>query len=241
MITIAVGVGENKNILKAIEIFKKSNNSCNIIKFNKDTDLIDSFDDKNIDIIIRGSLDSHNILKSIKNKNNNVSRATYIKNKDYEFLLSPVGIDEGNSTQEKLNIVENCENFIKNINLTPKIAILANGRKEDYGRRSNIDESLSDSEELFELVKENTSSEVNNYYILIEKAIKEKNNIIIAPNGIIGNILFRSLVLINNWPSYGAITFGLNKKYIDTSRDQSIEGYVRSLELGYKLSKENFN
>ena len=71
-----------------------------------------------------------------------------------------------------------------------------------------------------------------------EKAIKDGCNVIVAPNGRVGNIIFRTLVLLNSWPSYGAITFGMDKIYIDTSRDQSIEGYVRSLTLAYEL--DNF-
>ena len=72
----------------------------------------------------------------------------------------------------------------------------------------------------------------------MKKAIKDGCNVIVAPNGRVGNIIFRTLVLLNSWPSYGAITFGMDKIYIDTSRDQSIEGYVRSLTLAYEL--DNF-
>ena len=70
------------------------------------------------------------------------------------------------------------------------------------------------------------------------KAINEKNNIIIAPDGITGNIIFRTLVLVNQWPSMGAITLGIPEIYIDTSRDQSEEGYERSIKLAYQLAKK---
>ena len=78
---------------------------------------------------------------------------------------------------------------------------------------------------------------MKNYFILIEKAINAKSNVIIAPNGRVGNIIFRTLVLLNSWPSHGAVTFGMDNVYIDTSRDQSIDGYVRSLKLADELSK----
>ena len=85
-------------------------------------------------------------------------------------------------------------------------------------------------------IRKNSDFEVKNHYILIEKAIKDKCNVIIAPDGIIGNIIFRTLVLVNSWPSCGAVTFGINSIYIDTSRDQNINGYLRSLKLAYKLA-----
>ena len=87
------------------------------------------------------------------------------------------------------------------------------------------------------MIEEKTSAEVKNYYILVEKAINDNCNVIIAPNGRVGNIIFRTLVLLNSWPSYGAVTFGMDKIYIDTSRDQSIEGYVRSLILANDLDE----
>jgi predicted methyltransferase MtxX (methanogen marker protein 4) len=87
------------------------------------------------------------------------------------------------------------------------------------------------------MIKESTNFEVVNHYILIEQAIKDKCNVIIAPDGIIGNIIFRTLVLVNSWPSCGAITFGIDSIYIDTSRDQNTDGYLRSLKLAYNLAK----
>jgi predicted methyltransferase MtxX (methanogen marker protein 4) len=114
---------------------------------------------------------------------------------------------------------------------------LAEGREDDFGRGSEVSNSIIDSKKLTKIIKENTSEDVENYFILIEKAINSKSNIIIAPNGRVGNIIFRTLVLLNSWPSHGAVSFGIDKTYIDTSRDQSIDGYVRSLILANELSK----
>lgn len=36
----------------------------------------------------------------------------------------------------------------------------------------------------------------------------------------------------------GAITLGIPEIYIDTSRDQSEEGYERSIKLAYQLAKK---
>ena len=134
----------------------------------------------------------------------------------------------------------------------PKIAILAEGRKDDLGRSERIDESLLSSQKLtyvlIETFKEldnfdNGSKDISknysikNYYILLEQAIEDGYNIILANDGIFGNIMFRTLVLLDKWPSYGAVTLGIDEIFIDTSRDQSVEGYVRSLKLAYKLAK----
>ena len=236
MIKIAIGIGTNTNILKAIEIFKKDH-EVELILIDNDDDLANSVLDDNIDAVVRGSLAASGVIKKVKKDFPEISRATYVNGAGHEFLLSPVGIDEGNTIEEKLRIAENCGEFLRKLGKEPKIAILADGRKGDYGRSQQISQSIDDSEKLTRLIKENTDFEVKNYYILIEHAINEKCNVIIAPDGIIGNIIFRTLVLVNSWPSYGAVTFAIKGIYIDTSRDQSVEGYLRSLIFAYNLAK----
>lgn len=236
---IAVGIGENKNIVTAIENY--NNDEIKFIMIDNDEELVDTILNPKIDAVVRGSLPASNVMKQLKSKfpNNSISRATFIHDNQNEFLLSPVGIDEGGNIERNLEIAINCGKFIKKLSKEPKIAVLCDGRKGDYGRSPKISKSIEDSEELTRLIKEKSDFDVKNYYILIEQAIKDKCNIIIAPDGIFGNILFRTLVLVNNWPSYGAITFGLEKIYIDTSRDQTVEGYLRSLELASKLIDYN--
>ena len=238
MKTIAIGVGENENIIQACHIFKEKHPKTNLKLIYRDKDMVQAVLDDKIHGVVRGSLPASNIMKELKAVYPNITRATYVNGDEYEFLLTPVGIDEGKTVEDRLNIVKNCIDFLKRLGKTPKIAVLAEGRKDDFGRGPEVSQSITDSEKLTELIKENTDEEVENYYILVEKAIEDGCNVIVAPNGRVGNIIFRTLVLLNSWPSYGAITFGMDKIYIDTSRDQSIEGYVRSLTLAYEL--DNF-
>ena len=238
MKTIDIGVGENENIIQACHIFKEKHPKTNLKLIYRDKDMVQAVLDDKIHGVVRGSLPASNIMKELKAVYPNITRATYVNGDEYEFLLTPVGIDEGETVEDRLDIVKNCIDFLKRLGKTPKIAVLAEGRKDDFGRGPEVSQSITDSEKLTELIKENTDEEVENYYILVEKAIKDGCNVIVAPNGRVGNIIFRTLVLLNSWPSYGAITFGMDKIYIDTSRDQSIEGYVRSLTLAYEL--DNF-
>lgn len=238
MTRIAIGVGENENIIQACHIFKEKHPKNDIILIYSDEDLIKAVLDRNIDCVIRGSLPASNIMNQLKEKYPNLSRATYINKEGYELLLTPVGIDEGNTVEDRYKLTIQCSDFLKQVGKKPKIAILAEGREDDFGRGKEVSNSLKESKKLTKLIQENTDDEVKNYHILIEKAINDKCNVIIAPNGRVGNIIFRTLVLLNSWPSYGAITFGMDRTYIDTSRDQSIDGYVRSLILAELLTKD---
>ncbi|WP_407408874.1 methanogenesis marker protein Mmp4/MtxX [Methanobrevibacter sp.] len=235
MKTIAIGIGKNCNIIQAISIFEKTYDA-NFILIDNDDELVSAILNDDIDAVVRGSLPASGVIKEVKKHFPDISRATFVHGDEHEFLLTPVGIDEGSTVEEKLKIAVNCGNFLRKLSKEPKIAVLADGRKGDYGRSEKISKSIDDSEALTQLIEENTDFEVKNYYILIEQALKDDCNVLIAPDGIIGNIIFRTLILVNSWPSCGAITFGINGIYIDTSRDQSVEGYLRSLKFAYKLA-----
>lgn len=237
MKTIAIGVGENENIIQACHIFKEKHPKTELKLIYKDEDLVKAVLDDKIDGVVRGSLPASNIMKELKEHYPNLSRATYVNGDEHEFLLTPVGIDEGVSVEDKFEIAMSCCDFLKKVGKKPKVAVLAEGREDDFGRGKEVSNSIKDSKKLTKLIEE-TSEDVKNYFILIEKAMDDNCNVIIAPNGRVGNIIFRTLVLLSSWPSYGAVTFGIDRIYIDTSRDQSIEGYVRSLILVNELTED---
>ena len=260
MINIVAGLGENENIIKASNELKDIED-LNITLVRSEDELLEAFKNPEVHATLRGSLKASKIIKSIKELKPDckINRTTYINtsddegfSKDYEFLLAPVGIDEGKNIEEKVELALQAANFLQYLGKMPKIAILAEGRKDDLGRSERIDESLLSSQKLtyvlIETFKEldnfdNGSKDISknysikNYYILLEQAIEDGYNIILANDGIFGNIMFRTLVLLDKWPSYGAVTLGIDEIFIDTSRDQSVEGYVRSLKLAYKLAK----
>ncbi|MCQ2738407.1 MAG: hypothetical protein MJ224_07350 [archaeon] len=276
MINIVAGFDKNENILLAAKEANK-HTDLNVDIVESEEDLIKAYSDPNVDAVVRGSLKSSKIMKYLRelDKDSKIHRATYINtdgsgftlnvpapgskrgyvssNENFEFLLSPVGIDEGNTLEERFELaIQSCK-FIQSLGMEVKIAILADGRSDDVGRSERIDKSLEDSEKLTQMLLDefekssdfdNDSDDISkhysvkNYYILLEQAIKDKNNIIISPDGISGNILFRALVLLNSWPSCGAVTLGIDKIFIDTSRDQSVKGYLRSLNLAYDLAKD---
>ena len=254
MINIVAGLGENENIIKASNELKDIED-LNITLVRSEDELLEAFKNPEVHATLRGSLKASKIIKSIKELKPDckINRTTYINtsddegfSKDYEFLLAPVGIDEGKNIEEKVELAIQAANFLQYLGKMPKIAILAEGRKDDLGRSERIDESLLSSQKLtyvlIETFKEldnfdNGSKDISknysikNYYILLEQAIEDGYNIILANDGIFGNIMFRTLVLLDKWPSYGAVTLGIDEIFIDTSRDQSVEGYVRSLKI----------
>jgi len=72
-----------------------------------------------------------------------------------------------------------------------------------------------------------------NYSILIEDAIKDAN-LIIAPDGISGNLIFRTLVFLGGGNGFGAPVL-MEKVFVDTSRVK--EDSARAIMLASALKR----
>ena len=91
------------------------------------------------------------------------------------------------------------------------------------GRNKRVDETLKTAELLtnyFEKESE-VKYKITNDQILIENAVKT-SNFLLAPDGISGNYIYRTLVYLGAGNAYGAlyssVYFKHNKVLIDTSR-----------------------
>jgi len=112
------------------------------------------------------------------------------------------------------------------------VGILSGGRFEDKGRDITVDRTLEDAEIVTKKVYA-LGIEAKNYSILIEDAIKEAN-FIMAPDGISGNLIFRTLVFLGGGYGHGAPVL-MEKVFVDTSR---VGGhYTRAIMLASALKQ----
>ena len=229
---IAAGVGENKNIVEASKEV-----DFEVVLTESEDDLIDLLLNKKVDAAIRGSFSASKLFNVLKEKyGGEIFRASFLEVNGNKFLLGPVGIDEGDSLEEKVKIVELGAEFLLKLGIDPKIAVLSGGRPQDIGRSQKINNSIAEGEHLTRIVKSKYS--VRHYFILIEDAIKDNVNFILAPDGISGNLIFRTLAFLGSGRSHGAVTLGINEIFIDTSRSQQVEGYIRALEFSNYLARQ---
>ena len=131
MIRIVAGLGENENIIKASNKLNEIDD-LEISLVKTEDELIEAFKNPEIDAVIRGSLKASKVIKAIKEfkSDKTINRTTYINteddesfSKDYEFLLAPVGIDEGKNIEEKVTLAIQAANFIQYLGKKPNIAI----------------------------------------------------------------------------------------------------------------------
>lgn len=228
---IASGIGENKNIEDAS---KKVN--FEVILTESEDELMDMLINNEVNAAIRGSLNASNIMSKLRSRyGSDIFRASYLEVNEHKFLFAPVGIDEGDNIQNKIRIIELGAEFLLKLGIKPKIGVLSGGRPQDVGRSQKIDDSIREGEHITDIIKNKYS--VKHYFILIENAIKDRANFILAPDGISGNLIFRTIALLGSGKSHGAITLGIDEIFIDTSRSQSVEGYIRALEFANYLAR----
>lgn len=132
------------------------------------------------------------------------------------FFIAPVGIDEGEDLADKMEFARLGSEHIRRFGIEPVLGVLSGGRMGDLGRNIRVDRTLADGEFIVNRLKE-MDIQAKHYTILIEDAIKEAN-FIIAPDGISGNLIFRTLVFLGCGDGMGAPVLMDKYVFVDTSR-----------------------
>jgi putative methanogen marker protein 4 len=198
-----------------------------------------------IQAIIRGSLGSNKFLFNIKKsfEIKTMYRLALLETANgYQFFYGPVGIDECNSVESKVEFLENVVRKFELLDIDLKISILSGGRQDDLGRDSYIDESIRNGEETVTIMKRRFPKiNISHDEILIENAIQNKSNLILAPDGISGNLIYRTLVHLGGGNAYGALYMFNEEKLdniviIDTSRVGKITEIEGAFVLALALS-----
>jgi len=189
---------------------------------NPEKEIIKYLKNHKLDAAIRGGLSSNEFLTTIKSVYNihQINRLALLETiEGHQFFFGPVGIDECNDIDAKISFLKQSLELFEVMQLKPVISILSGGRKGDIGRSSSVDQTIKDAEEIVKQFKQNLPElKITHNEILIEKAITNKSNLILAPNGISGNLIYRTLVHLGGGKAYGAIYLGIESIIIDTSR-----------------------
>jgi putative methanogen marker protein 4 len=195
-------------------------------------DLVRDLASGTIRAAVRGTLPANSTLSALKRafSVDHLERVALLETADgRKFLLAPVGVDEGWSVGEKVTFVKKGRAIAEKYGLPDKVAVLSGGRIGDVGRNARVDQSLADAELVARL------SGAVHREILIEDAIKD-SGLIIAPDGISGNLIFRTLTFLGAGKGHGAPVVNIDGIFVDTSR--ASPDYVNAIMLADSLSKQ---
>jgi putative methanogen marker protein 4 len=185
-----------------------------------------------IDAAVRGSLPASDTLGELKRALgvDHLERIALLETPaGVQFLLAPVGVDEGWTVVDKLAFIEKSRFIAEKFGINPRVAVLSGGRLGDVGRHKEVDRSLAEAELVARLAGADHAE------ILIEEALKD-HGIIIAPDGIAGNLIFRTLTLVGGGRGHGAPVVNISKIFVDTSR--ATVNYSNAILLAASLFKD---
>jgi len=187
-----------------------------------------------VDSAVRGNLSSRKVVPELRSAFGctNLCRASLLEVEGRLVMLAPVGIDEGDSQGDLLNVVDGCSRLASRLGMPFRVAVISGGRLEDRGRSSRVDRMLDSSDALVGALK-SKGIDAANFGVEIERAVDESFTLILAPDGVFGNLIFRSLALVGKVQSYGACATALPKTFIDTSRSKT--SYLLPLILASAL------
>jgi len=191
--------------------------------------LVDDLVTGKIDAAVRGTLPSNSTLKALKKAMgvDHLERIALLETvQGKKFLLTPVGVDEGWTVAEKLELIKKGRIIAKKFGLSEKTGILSGGRLGDIGRHPQVDASMAEAELVARLAG------ATHCEILIEDAVVTCG-LIIAPDGISGNLVFRTLTFLGGGQGHGAPVVNISRIFVDSSR--ASPNYANALLLAASL------
>ncbi len=209
---------------------------CTPMIFTEPHALVESLYRGQIQAAIRGDLASNETMKAVRSRFglDRVLRAALLQPQGGSmFFLAPVGVDEGWTVEEKLELIRLTSKLLERMEVDLDAAVLSGGRSGDMGRHSVVDRTIKDAEEVVRIARKE-GFRVKHFEILIESAAPQCN-LIIAPDGISGNLIFRTLHFLGRGEALGAPILNLDQVFVDTSRAKT--DYTDSFALASALAK----
>ncbi len=231
-----VGIGRGTdagNVERSVEAMKQ----YDVAIYDEPEALIDDLIAGKIDAAIRGDMSSSVLLPIVKQKTGlkGLERIVFLELLNGKMIImAPVGIDEGWSDEQRIELARQSVKMAKRVGLGTKIAVMSGGRCEDRGRCRAVDTSIDSALNIVKILR-SEGYDAYHSQILIEDAVNNAD-ILIAPQGIVGNIIFRTLHFIGGAKALGAPIVNLDKVFIDTSRVKT--DYTDSIALAMRLTEE---
>jgi len=188
-----------------------------------------------IDAAVRGDMSSSKLLPILKDvfKMPEVQRTVLLEPEGKKMIfVAPVGIDEGWTVPQKYELAVRSVKLMRRIGMGERIAVMSGGRDDDKGRNDIVDRTIDDAAELVAKLRKD-GYDAYHAEILIETAVSEAD-LLIAPDGISGNLIFRTLHFLGNAKALGAPVLNMDKVFVDTSRVKT--DYRDSIALAMHLA-----
>lgn len=207
-----------------------------LISFNDPAALVSALAEGKVEAAVRGTLSSVKVLSEIKKRfavDEVMRTAILADDQGKEFLLTPVGIDEGRDLDGRLRLVRTTMEYFSALGWTMSVGVLSRGRLEDKHRGEDIRSSIEEGEQMVETLR-SEGRDAKHFAILIEEAVGA-SDLVVAPDGVTGNLIFRAMHFVGGGKAYGAPVVNIEKVFVDTSRSK--EDFSDSAQLAAGLAE----
>ncbi len=231
---VGIGMGEDSRKVKNSIRSAERKRYAELVAYESPEDMVSALFHGEVQAVVRGDLSANQTMAVVKRQFSldHLLRAALMQPKGGRmFFLAPVGVDEGWDVESKMEFIRLSAKLFHSLGQEMMVGVLSGGRLGDLGRSAAVDRTINDGIALEHLGREEGYS-VEHCQILIEQAVHHKN-LIIAPDGITGNMIFRTMHLVDGCVSMGAPLLNLDKVFIDTSRAKRC--YTDSIALASAL------
>ena len=230
---VRVGIGSasvNDNSEKSASAFD------NVTVYTDPDALVSDLYEGRIDAAVRGDMSSSILLPKLREvfRLGGLQRTVIMQPTGRKMVfIAPVGIDEGWTVEQKCELAVLSVRLMRKLGMGERIAVMSGGRKDDRGRNPSVDRTIDDASDVVTALKDR-GYDAYHSEILIESAVDDAD-LIIAPDGISGNIIFRTLHFLGGAAALGAPVINMEKVFIDTSRVKT--DYRDSIALAMRLTE----
>ena len=229
-VTVGIGRGSDRG-----DVERSAAAFGNVTIYDDPDELVNDLKNGKIDAAVRGDMASSRLLARIKRCFGlpDIQRTVLLEPVGRRMIfVAPVGIDEGWTVSQKYELATKSVDLMRRIGMGERIAVMSGGREDDKGRNDVVDRTIDDAAELVNLLRKN-GYDAYDSEILIESAVDEAD-LLIAPDGISGNLIFRTLHFLGNAKALGAPVLNTEKVFVDTSRVKT--DYRDSIALAKMLT-----
>lgn len=186
---------------------------------------------------VRGSLPAGAFVKALGKDGAHLQRGVLLEPRPGRgVVLGPVGVVEGATAGARARFAQEAAALLLHARLLtedPLIAVMATGRPEDASRGPAVARSVAQAQSVVRRL-ERQGLDAFSAGVLLEDVLLGAD-IVVAPNGASGNLLFRALHLVAHVPSFGALCTGTRLALIDTSRARA--SYEQPVRLAAYLAR----
>ena len=231
---VGIGLGEDPRKVRSSVRSAERNGYAEVVTFDSPEEMARALQMDEVQAVVRGDLSANLTMGEIKRRFglSHLLRAALMQPKGGRmFFLAPVGVDEGWGVESKLEFLRLSAPLFELLGVKLEAGALSGGRMGDIGGSPEGDRTIREALEVERRGREEGYS-VEHCQILIEEAVRSKN-LVIAPDGISGNIIFRTMHLVDGCVFMGAPILNLDKVFVDTSRAKRC--YADSIALASAL------